>query len=253
MKHTNSLKRIGTVALSVLLLLAFATTAYAAESTATFRGRTSLFGYVPDDGSATGLFNNLQGLMPGGTYTQKITVDNTSGSRVDIYLRGEQIQRPASRQAGYAYDLLDLITFKLKDGSTILAEGKLSDIWPETGGTNTGDGRFIRLGRFYRGDYKVLMLELTVPEELNNDYQDATGKVRWVFQADVYTRDDDDDDDDDDDIPLGPPVIIINDGEQIPLAPGTGDDANIYLWGGLFVIFAVLLAVLLVHKRGRKA
>ena len=99
MKRIYSLKRIGTVALGFLLLFALASTAMAADSsTVTFYGRTSLFGFNPADGSATGLFNNLQGLMPGGVYTQTITVKNEYSRRTDIYLRGEPKSAPPRGQ-----------------------------------------------------------------------------------------------------------------------------------------------------------
>ena len=59
-----------------------------------------------------------------------------------------------------------------------------------------------------------------------------------------------DDDDDDDDIPLGPPVIIIgDDGEQIPLSPGTGDATNLYIWAGGFIVLAGALSVLIAKRR----
>lgn len=248
MKRYSSLKRIGTAALSLLLLFALAAPASAADSEVRFNGPTSLFGFVPDDGSATGLFNNLQGLMPGGTYEQEITIKNPSSRRVEIYLRGEPVN--ASQEE---VDILSQVEFTLEDedGAVLVSDASdtsMQDIWP-TSGTNTGDGVFIHLGRFYSGDELTLTLKLKIPADLDNTYMDASGTVRWTFQADVYRRDNDDDDDDDDDIPLNPPVIIIDDDQQIPLSPGTGDDTNLYIWAGGFIVLAGALSVLIAKRR----
>lgn len=249
MKRYSSLKKIGTAALSLLLLFALAAPASAADSEVSFNGPSTLFGFVPDDGSATGLFNNLQGLMPGGTYEQEITIKNPSDRRVEIYLRGEPVN--ASQEE---VDILSQVEFTLEDedGNVLVSDASdtsMQDIWP-TSGTNTGDGVFIHLGRFYSGDEMTLTLKLKIPADLDNTYMDASGTVRWTFQADVYRRDnDDDDDDDDDDIPLNPPIIIIDDDQQIPLSPGTGDDTNLYIWAGGFIVLAGALSVLIAKRR----
>lgn len=248
MKRYSSLKKIGTAALSLLLLFALAAPASAADSEVSFNGPSTLFGFVPDDGSATGLFNNLQGLMPGGTYEQEITIENPSSRRVEIYLRGEPVN--ASQEE---VDILSQVEFTLEDedGNVLVSDASdtsMQDIWP-TSGTNTGDGVFIHLGRFYSGDEMTLTLKLKIPADLDNNYMDASGTVRWTFQADVYRRDDDDDDDDDDDIPLNPPIIIIDDDQQIPLSPGTGDDTNLYIWAGGFIVLAGALSVLIAKRR----
>ncbi len=256
MKIYKSLKKTGVAVLCAMLFFSIATCALAAASSATYKGPATLFGFVPDDGSVSGLFNNLQGLMPGGTYTQQITVDNTSGTRVDIYLRGEafvqavQTIAPQAMLTSSANDLLDRITFKLKDGSSTIAEGALSSAWPASGsGYNTGSGKFIRLGTFYSGTHKELTLELSVPSDLGNEYQDAVGKVRWVFQADVY-QGGGGGGDEYPPIPLGPPTITI-DGQRIPLAPGTGDsvNANMYLYAGGLILLALALAVMLSKRQ----
>jgi len=253
MKIYKSLKKTVVAVLCAMLFFSIATCALAAGSKATYIGPAPLFVFAPDDGS-TGLFNNLQGLMPGGTYYQQITVENTSGTRADIYLRGEaQTTEPSPNMqalTGSASGLLDKITFKLLDGSNTLASGTLADIWPASGsGYNTNKGRFIRLGTFYSGTHKELTLELKVPSDLGNEYQDAIGKVRWIFQADVY-QGGGGGGDEYPPIPLGPPTITV-DGQRIPLAPGTGDsvNANMYLYAGGLILLALALAVMLSKRQ----
>lgn len=242
MKRIYSLKRIGTVALSFLLLFALASTALAADSsTVTFYGRTSLFGFNPADGSATGLFNNLQGLMPGGVYTQTIRVKNAYSQRTDIYLRGEP---KGATPTGT--DLLSKIKFTLSDeDGVIVDEGTIGRTWP-TSGTSHDSEEYIDLGRFYEDDDVTLTLKLTVPADLGNEYQNAKGTVEWTFLANVYVPNDHPHNPD---IPLSPPEIIIDNGQQIPLSPGTGDNTNLYLWAGGFVVLSLGLAVLIAKKR----
>ncbi|HWR24416.1 MAG TPA: LPXTG cell wall anchor domain-containing protein [Feifaniaceae bacterium] len=244
MKRTRSLKLLATAAISLLLLFCFAATASAADSSGvTYTGYAgSLYGFVPDGGaSGNGLFPGLQNLMPGGTYTQEIKVQNSSRDRIELFLQGEA----ASQNTEAGRLLLDAVTFSLAgpDGPIVGAGTPAGASWPE-------NGRYMHLGRFYPGQEATLTLTMTVPANLDNTFRNAAGKVDWTFQADVYV------DDDDDDgprrtplIPLGPGVVITVDENQIPLAPGTGDDANPLLWGGLFAAFAVLLAVLLIRKR----
>ncbi len=242
-KRILSLKRTGTAIVTLLLMLAFAATAQAADSSVTYNGTYagSLFGFAPDSGSGKGLFPDFQSMMPGGTYTQKVKISNVSSQRIELFLRGE----PASDVAG----LLNKVTIEVEDesGNIVVQESKPTASWP-TSGLITNAGRFVHLGRFYRGDAETLTVTLKVPADLGNEFQNAIGKVNWVFQADVYEYPDDPDDPDDPDIPLGPPVVTINE-NPIPLAPGTGDSANPLLWGGLLLVFAILLVILLVQKR----
>jgi|GEM_PF-4271349 len=251
MKRNISLKLIGAAAMSLLLLFAFAATASAASSAAyngSYAG--SLFGFYPNDGSSgTGLFPDLQNLMPGGSYSQTVTVTNSSYEQANLYLRGE----PDS--ATVPADLLSKVTFKVTDetGKVIVPEGTpMAAAWP-SGGTGTNTGTYAYLGTFTNGTTRTLTVTLSVPAALGNAYQNAKGVVKWVFQADVYepynppssptpTST----------IPLGPGITIeTGTGTKIPLSPGTGDDTNYLLWGAGCVALAVVLAVL-IHKR-RKA
>ncbi len=248
MKQRFSLKRTGTVIIGVLLLFSFAATAYAADASATYNGSYAgtLFGFAPDDNSGTGLFPNFQNMMPGETYTQKVTVSNASYERIELFLKGEPVNES---KAG----LFDKVTMEIrKQDGTLLVSERVSSAWPQNGVT-TNAGTFLHLGRFYAGDVETLTVTMKLPADLNNDYMDAVGKVNWVFQADVYVPYDGGDDDDGPRIPLGPGATITINENTIPLSPGTGDHANLLLWGGLFVVFAILLAVLLYKRRKQHA
>lgn len=249
MKQIFSLKRTGAAIIGVLLLFAFAATAYAADASTTYNGSYAgtLFGFAPDNNSETGLFPNFQNMMPGETYTQKVTVSNASYERIELFLSGEATYESVA-------ELLDRVTVSIVDGDgkPVLQESTVRTAWPQNGVT-TNAGTFLHLGRFYAGDVETLTVTMKLPADLNNDYMDAVGKVNWVFQADVYVPYDGGDDDDGPRIPLGPGAAITINENIIPLSPGTGDQANLLLWGGLFVVFAILFAVLLYKRRKQRA
>ncbi len=231
MKRTDSLKKFISAGLALLLLLAFPAAAFAADSAVEFNGHyaSSKFGFIPSDKD---LFRNFKGLMPGDTVTQKVTITNDSRDEIRVYLFGEPEHESVK-------DLLDMvkITVKVAGGATIVAD-KASAEWP----SNT---TYYSLGWFDPGEEVDLLVTMEVPATMGNEFKKAEGVVKWGFL--VHQYDDDDDDDDDDDIPLGPGVTV--NGEKIPLSPGTGDDANLYIWAGAFVALSVVLAVLIAKRR----
>ncbi len=233
MKRFYSLRRICVAVMSLLLLFAFAATAYAADSAVDYNGRyaSSVFGFVPTD---TDLFRNFKGLMPGDTVTQNVTIKNRSGDDIRVYLFG----KPESESVDH---LLDVVKITVKDGGTTIVSDSARASWPSN---NT----YYNLGMLDPGETKTLVVTIELPITMGNEYQNAVGKVEWGFQVNQYD-DDDDHHHHDPDIPLGPPEIIIDDGEQIPLSPGTGDNTNLYVWAGGFVVLSLGLAVLIAKKR----
>ena len=220
---------------SLLLVFAFTATAYAADDSAVnYNGRyaSSVFGFVPTD---TDLFRNFKGLMPGDVVTQNVTIKNRSGDDIRVYLFG----KPESEDVE---GLLDVVKITVKDGSTTIVSDSARASWPS-------NSTYYSLGWLDPGETKTLVVTIELPITMGNVFMDAVGEVRWGFRVNQYDNDDDDDDDDDD-IPLGPPVIIIgDDGEQIPLSPGTGDDTNLYIWAGGFIVLAGALSVLIAKRR----
>lgn len=239
------LKKACTAAICLLLLFSMAGTSLAAEATATFNGSLE-FDFSPSGG--TGLFREgLQGIMPGGSYAQTIQVENTSAELVEVYLRGE----PGK---GNDSDILSQVKFSLESnaGVSLVFPMEMNKNWPTGVGTSIYGHTFVHLGTFYPNQSNTYTLTLHVPADLDNTYQNKAGKVNWIFQADIYTLSGGADDDGPR-IPLGPGATITINENTIPLSPGTGDHANLLLWGGLFVVFAILLAVLLYKRRKQHA
>lgn len=244
----NFYPKLIAAAAALLLLFALPAAAYAADASVKYVG--SYFGFAPDDGSTggNGLFlENFQNMMPGGTYTQTVTISNTSGNQINVYLRGD----PGTESVA---GLLKLVTFSIADqNGTLVADTQTAKSWPDNGYTTNSTEKYLSLGTFYSGDTRTLTVTLNVPASMGNEYQDAKGTVKWVFQADVYE-------------PYNPPVntptptttiplnpgitITTGGGTQIPLSPGTGDTTNFLLWGaGAVVLAAGLVALIVVRRR----
>ena len=84
MKHIA--KKSISFILMLLLVMSFATTAFAADSSITFTGFSSGFEFQPgSEYTATDLFGNFKNVMPGDTVSKIVTVENTGDH--PLYLR----------------------------------------------------------------------------------------------------------------------------------------------------------------------
>ena len=90
MKHIA--KKSISFILMLLLVMSFATTAFAADSSITFTGFSSGFEFQPgSEYTETDLFQNFKNVMPGDTLTETITFKNaaTDCDFVNLYMRAE--------------------------------------------------------------------------------------------------------------------------------------------------------------------
>ena len=88
---SNTLRKISIIVLALMLMLCTAVAAFADDGTVVYNGGGS-FEFGPgSDMSATQLFPDMEGVMPGDVITQKITVTNNSAASdyIKIYLRAE--------------------------------------------------------------------------------------------------------------------------------------------------------------------
>ena len=212
---------------------------------------------------------NFKNVMPGDTRTTDITISNTRGLDVMAYIRAT----PLSSDAGSNMDFLKQLTFAVKQGETVLNAGLTlgSDSWPNTGYEDESL-MYVELGRINNNMAVDLTVEMSVPKELPNDFQEAVGKIEWTigiveltpfqptyppvptdnpvptFPPTISFRPESPV------IPLGPPVVTVDD---IPLgAPLTGDATDNT---ALIAICATAVSVVLVvtilfaNKRRKKA
>lgn len=160
-------KEIAAIFLAGLIAAAAALTAFGADSEVTYEGGAEKFVFVPGDGN---LFPNFNGVMPGDSLSQKITVRNTvnASGGVNLYLRAEGTEETAE-------GFLEQMTLTVRQGDRLLSE--------DTGGRSGGLTENVLLGHFSGKGEVELEVTLHVPIEMDNRFQDAEGKLNWVFTA----------------------------------------------------------------------
>ena len=146
--------------LTLLLLCSFAAAAFAANtSTVIYDSDKGKFDFNISDDS--GLFGNLQDIMPGDHRTVKLRVEMKNLSApARLYLRAES--------AGGDAKALEPLILEIRKGSTVINKG------------SSLDSDFL-LGTFSGGDSRVLDMTLTVPVTVGNELALHTGQLRWIF------------------------------------------------------------------------
>lgn len=207
---------------AAMLVLALPAAALAAENpTVDYTGQEKQFVFSNTGaGSATDLFVNFKGVMPGDTLSQTISVKNSSAGKVRIYLRMEPV-KPEHK------DFLDQLQLKVTNsfGSTKLYEAPPSE--------QDGLAENVLLGLFYPGAAITLTADLIVPLTLGNEYMEKTGDVVWVFTVEEVPE------------PTPEPTPV-----PTPKPPDkTGDETNLTPWLLLGATMLLVIAVLIVLKK----
>lgn len=212
----KTLKTISALALVLVLLLGMSATAFA-ESKVTYEGGAEKFVFLPgSEYSETDLFENFKGVMPGDVITQEITVQNnyTKAEKIKIYLRAvvhDEQGNPLSEEVARTEDLVSMqdflsqLTMTVKQGDKVLFSASPDEL--------DGLKENVLLGAFPGKSYTKLVVELSVPIELGNEYANRVGEVDWVFTA-----------------------------EEVTKTVQTGDDSDLILWAALMTLSLVTAA-----------
>ncbi len=221
-------KSLSALALSLMLTVGLVSIAYA-ESSVTYKGGAEKFVFL--EGSKytdSDLFGSFKGVMPGDELSQTITIRNRfrNADTVKIYLRAvahDDSGNPLSENVAAETDLpsmqefLSQLSMTVKQGDTLLFEASPDQL----GGLEKN----VLLGSFPKNSSTELVVTLTVPLELGNEFQNRTGEVDWVFTAEEFT-------------------------ESNPSIPKTGDESNITLWTVLtFLSIAGITVLSIIYKR----
>lgn len=203
MKHIA--KKSISFILMLLLVMSFATTAFAADSSITFTGFSSGFEFQPgSEYTETDLFQNFKNVMPGDTVTETITFTNsaTDCDFVNLYMRAEahdetdnpltysetfentdgkdQANIPGQRDETVATmtEFLSKLSMKVWNGTELIYDASPDQL----------DGLKSNklLGTFRTGETATLKVELTVPIDLGNEYANRVGEVDWIFHVEAY-------------------------------------------------------------------
>lgn len=148
------------------------------DTSVTFLGKEKGFDINSNE---TDLFANFKNLMPGTARTQEIKVTNSSDKEAESSLKAEAVEQEkmSSEQLALVEQMLNkYATITIQNNGSTLYEG------PVSGNSSTGTNMLstpISLGKFNAGAEKDLTVSLAVSPEMDNQYLELLGKVRWVF------------------------------------------------------------------------
>ena len=218
MKHIA--KKSISFILMLLLVMSFATTAFAADSSITFTGFSSGFEFQPgSEYTETDLFQNFKNVMPGDTLTETITFKNaaTDCDFVNLYMRAEahdETENPLTYSEAFENkdgkdqanidgqrdetdnplspkvaeketvatmtEFLSKLSMKVWNGTELIYEASPDEL----DGLRTNK----LLGTFRTGETPTLKVELSVPIELDNRFANRVGEVDWIFHVEAYNE-----------------------------------------------------------------
>lgn len=195
----------------LMLMLLLTTTALAASSV-TFEGGAENFVFLPGSQfSDSDLFQNYKMVMPGDVLTQRITVRNTSNKQVRIYMRAEPVD------ASYR-DFLSQMNLQVSCKDEQIFDAAVSETAQLTENT--------LLGTFKTAGSTELVVTLTVPLDLGNEYMCTMGIVPWTFLVEEVPDED---------------------------TPHTGDDFELGTWLLAAGMILAAITVVLVQMKRQKA
>ena len=190
MKHIA--KKSISFILMLLLVMSFATTAFAADSSITFTGFSSGFEFQPgSEYTETDLFGSFKNVMPGDTVTETITFTNsaTDCDFVNLYMRAEahdETDNPLSpkvaekESVATMTEFLSKLSMKVWNGTELIYDASPDQL------DGLKSNKF--LGTFRTGETATLKVELSVPIELDNKYANRVGEVDWIFHVEAYNE-----------------------------------------------------------------
>lgn len=180
--------------LTLALMLSLSQAVFAADAVITYKDH-SFNAAAGTDYTATDLFDDLKGCMPGDSLTETIILRNESaeGDKIRVTLTAEVTDPTYSEsyeaedgndQAGVTgerdetaatmADFLAKLNMRIYAGSNLVYEG------------SAAGGSSIYLGELRSGDELQLRVVLEVPATLGNEYANRVGEVKWVFHGEVF-------------------------------------------------------------------
>ena len=218
------MKKIISMLISLLVVTAMtcglSISAYAA-GTVTYSANSNRFIFAPGSNhSPTDLFTEYKGLMPGDSIRQDITVrnDESHNVKVKLYVRS----RGAQKNTEEFLSKLHLTVAKAENN-------EMAYMFDASADQTDGMTDWVYLGTLYSGGEVNLVLNLDIPIDLSNEFQDAIGYIDWEFKVEEFPVDPDD-----------------------PQPPQTGDNSNLFLYAMLASISGIALIILISMRRKEK-
>jgi hypothetical protein len=203
------------------LVLTSVISVYAEDGRVTYSGDAGEFIFAP--GSAytlTDLFSDLKDVMPGDVITQKITVKNEASQnvKVKVYLRSLGAHEDS-------VEFLSKLALKVRKSD----DNTMAYMFDAAANERAGLSDWVYLGTLYSGGEVNLDVELSVPSELGNEFQDQAGYIDWEFKIEEF--------------PVGP---------DDPKPPHTGDHTNLGMYLTIMTSSLAMIIILLVWMRKDK-
>lgn len=178
------MKKIITLFVVLIVVLSSVLPVYAAEGKVTYRGNAGNVVFEPgSEHSLTDLFPNFKDIMPGDTLTQKITVKNNADNKVKvkIYLRSLGAHEDSA-------EFLSQLGLKVSKSE----ENEMAYMFDAAANETAQLTDWVCLGTLYSGGEVSLDVTLTVPVELDNEFQNKIGYLDWEFRIEEYPVEEDD-------------------------------------------------------------
>lgn len=236
-KRSKAGRAHGVAVLLAALLLMISATAGVFAGSVSYEGEAEGFVFTPGSSSSpTDLFSNFSDVMPGDSLTEEIEVRNNSDETRTIYMR-------ALAPSDADKDFLSQLQMKVSssDGDTV---------FDSTADQTAGLTDWVDIGSYASGSSKKLSVEITVPIEMGNDYQNAAGDVKWQFMTVEESEDDPAPTPNPNPNPNPDPDNPADSGKTGGGGAKTGDETNLAL---PIIIVAAAAAGLVIIRRRRKS
>lgn len=210
------MKKLSALLVMFSLFIPTINSVYAADSMITFDGEAEKFINANSEGEVF----NLEGMYPGETRTETLTLVNNDYREMKFYMNSKVLDEFGNETSSgaIAYD------FNFKINGEDLFDGLVG------GEDNVGDGMMednILIATLAKGETATLEMSVTADgDTMDNSYQDATGLVQYTFSVEY------------DDEAVKEPQKVVNTVVQtvtnrIEKAVQTGDPATLGLFGVL--------------------
>ena len=121
-----------------------------------------------------GFFDGLGNMLPGDQISETITILNSSDSKNEYYLSIE-------------YDNLTPEELALLEKMRLVIRKQNGDILVDS---NLKDKNKHSLGIYPKGEGDTLIIEVSLPKDIDNDFSKLFAKIIWRFSYDVLEKDD---------------------------------------------------------------
>lgn len=229
------MKKLSALLVMFSLFIPTINSVYAADSMITFDGEAEKFINANSEGEVF----NLEGMYPGETRTETLTLVNNDYREMKFYMNSKVLDEFGNETSSgaIAYD------FNFKINGEDLFDGLIG------GEDNVGDGMMednILIATLAKGETATLEMSITADgDTMDNSYQDATGLIQYTFSVEY------------DDEAVSEPQRVVNTVVQtvtnrIEKVVQTGDPATLGLFGVLLGGSVVGIVYLIVTRKKKE-